>query len=73
MSWGSHIIFYLFLNKNMLWVPQGGASNEYHNICFFWSIKKNINTFQKKKKSVTSGDMLVSYKLTFKVSTESNK
>ena len=41
-------IFVLFLHENIscgysLEVPRPSVSNEYHNICFLWKNKKNIN------------------------------
>ena len=41
------MIFFLFLHENIccwysLEAPRWGASNEYHNICFCWEIRKNI-------------------------------
>ena len=46
---GIHIIFFLFLHKNVccgysLEEPRRGASNEYHNICFRGEIR-NISAF----------------------------
>ena len=43
------MIFFSFLHENIccgysLEVPHRGTSNEYHNICFYWKIRKKNNT-----------------------------
>ena len=53
---GIHILFFLFLYKNIycrysLESSWQGFSNEYHNICFQWRNKKNISTFRLKESS----------------------
>ena len=52
---GIHIIFFLFLHKNIccgysLEAPCWGASNEYPQHMFSWRNKKHISTFLMKKK-----------------------
>ena len=56
---GIHIIFFLFLHKNIccgysLEVPRRGASNEYPQHMFSWRNKKDISIFWMKKKPVLS-------------------
>ena len=51
---GIHIIFFLFLHKNIccgysLEAPRRGASNEYPQHMFSWSNKKDISIFRMKK------------------------
>ena len=51
---GIHIIFFLFLNKNIccgysLEAPRRGASNEYPQHMFSWWNKKDISIFWMKK------------------------
>ena len=48
---GIHIIFFLFLHKNIhcgysLEAPRRGASNEYPQHMFSWSNKKDISIFE---------------------------
>ena len=49
--------------KHILWysleVPQWGASNEYHNICFCGEIRKNILIFVLKRERFLSGAMIM--------------
>ena len=60
---GSHIIYFLFLHKNLccgysLEAPQQGASNEYPQHTFSWRNKKNISTAEK---SALYGAMWIHY------------
>ena len=55
---GIHIIFFLFLHKNIccgysLEAPHWGTSNEYPQHMFSWRNKKDISIFRKKKSALS--------------------
>ena len=51
-----------YMFSYFLEAPQWGTSKEYENICFSWRNKKNISTFQLKKKIAISALMNFSLK-----------